>query len=198
VNTSAGFSDAYIEIETATTHSHGPGGDHSHAGTAFTTWLDLTQATEQARAIKNALMKRRPDQAEVFEQNFNLLAQELRELDTELRAVLKDVDVPLLASHPVYQYLARAYGLDLRSVTWEPGEVPPGGEWVALQTLLNEHPARVMLWEDSPIPETARRLQTLGIDVVVFSPAGNRPEAGDFMTVMQENLQRLEAAISAP
>ena len=198
VNTSASFSDAYIEIEAATTHSHGPGGDHSHAGTAFTTWLDITQATEQARAIKAALVKRRPDQAEVFEQNFNLLAQELRELDTELRSLLKDVDAPLLASHPVYQYLARAYKLDLRSVTWEPDDVPADGEWVALQALLKEHPARVMLWEDGPNPETVTRLQTLGIDVVVFSPAGNRPKAGDFMSVMQENLQRLEAAISVP
>jgi len=41
------------------------------------------------------------------------------------------------------------------------------------------------------------RLQTLGIDVVVFSPAANRPKADDFMTVMQENLQQLEAAISS-
>ena len=198
VSTSAGFSDAFIEIEATTTHSHGPGGEHSHAGTAFTTWLDFTQAVGQARAIKNALVKRRPDQADVFEQNFNLLAQELRELDTDLRLLLEKVDVPLLASHPVYQYLARAYRLDLHSVTWEPDEVPSAGEWVALQALLKEHPARVMLWEDGPNQETVVRLQTFGIDVVVFSPAGNRPEAGDFMSVMRENLQRLEAAISAP
>ena len=191
VNTSAGFSDAYIGIETTTTHSHGPGGDHSHAGTAVTTWLDFTQAREQARAIRNALVKRRPDQAEAFEQNFNLLAQELRELDSELRSLLKDVEVPLLASHPVYQYMARAYGLDLHSVTWEPDEVPPDREWVALQALLNDHPARVMLWEDTPQPQTVSRLQTLGVAVVVFRPCANRPETGDFMSVMEENLQRL-------
>jgi zinc transport system substrate-binding protein len=30
----------------------------------------------------------------------------------------------LLASHPVYQYLARRYGLNLRSLVWETDEVP--------------------------------------------------------------------------
>ena len=80
---------------------------------------------------------------------------------------------------------------------WEPDALPPDAEWAALQSLLDAHPARVMLWEGAPVQETATRLQSLGIDVVVFSPAGNRPEAGDFMTVMQENLQQLEAAISS-
>ena len=28
-----------------------PGGDHSHSGTAFTTWLDFSQAAQQAEAI---------------------------------------------------------------------------------------------------------------------------------------------------
>ena len=197
VNTSAGFSDAYIEIETTTTHSHGPGGDHSHAGTAFTTWLDFTQAVEQARAIKAALVKRRPDQAEAFEQNFNLLAQELRELDTDLRATLENVNAPILASHPVYQYLARAYTLNIRSVTWEPDEVPPDEEWGAQQALLNDHLAHIMLWEDSPEPETVSRLQTLGIEVVVFSPAAKPPEVGNFLSIMQDNLEQIRARVAA-
>ena len=196
VNTSAGFSDQYIAIETTTTHSHGPSGDHSHAGTAFTTWLDFTQAVEQARAIKAALVTRRPDQAAAFEDNFNLLAQELRALDTELRTLLKNIDVPILASHPVYQYLARAYELNLHSVTWEPDEVPPDDAWGALQTLLKVHPARVMLWEAVPAQETIGRLQALGVDVVVFNQAANRPEVGDFISVMQENLEQLNTKLA--
>ena len=48
VDTSATFRDRYIQVDGAATHSHGPNGDHSHAGTAFTTWLDLELAHAQA------------------------------------------------------------------------------------------------------------------------------------------------------
>jgi zinc transport system substrate-binding protein len=192
VNTSAAFQDNYIEIETTTTHSHGPAGDHSHAGTAFTTWLDFTQALEQARVIRDALVKLRPDLADSFERGFNLLEHELLALDAELKSVVNNHPLPVLASHPVYQYLARGYGLNLRSVTWEPDELPSTEQWIAFRSLLAGHPARWMLWEDNPDAEIVMRLQSLDVDVVVFNPCANKPEAGDFMSVMHENLQRLK------
>mgnify|MGYP001814144996 FL=1 len=70
VNTSAGFADSYIQVEQTKTHRHGPGGEHSHAGTAFTTWLDFSQAIEQARAIKQALNRKHPEQSDTFQRNF--------------------------------------------------------------------------------------------------------------------------------
>jgi len=38
VDTSRSFKDKLIHIETEVTHSHGPVGERSHSGTAFTTW----------------------------------------------------------------------------------------------------------------------------------------------------------------
>ena len=37
VDTSRAFADKYIQAPSAVTHSHGPGGEHAHSGTAFTT-----------------------------------------------------------------------------------------------------------------------------------------------------------------
>ena len=71
VNTSAGFENRYISEESAVTHSHGPGGEHSHEGTAFTTWLDPTLAVEHARAIKDAFTERWPDHAQEFAFQYN-------------------------------------------------------------------------------------------------------------------------------
>jgi len=59
VNTSAKFKDQYITAEEVITHSHGPGGEHSHASVIFTTWLDFSQAVEQAKAVKDALIAAR-------------------------------------------------------------------------------------------------------------------------------------------
>ena len=57
VNTSRAFKESYIEVVDAVTHSHGMSGDHSHPGTAFTTWLDLEQAAAQAKAVMEALTR---------------------------------------------------------------------------------------------------------------------------------------------
>ena len=58
VDTSAGFRERLIETHGGETHSHGRAGERSHAGTAFTTWLDFSRASEQARAVRDALFRR--------------------------------------------------------------------------------------------------------------------------------------------
>ena len=63
------------------------------------------------------------------------------------------------------------------------------------RAILSEHPARWMLWEAEPLPDTVGRLRELGVASVVFDPAGNRPGEGDYLSVMQANLDRLEAAL---
>jgi len=193
VDTSAGFRDRYIEMEDGVTHSHGREGDHSHAGAAFTTWLDLSQAIQQARAVQDALSSRMPDQANTFTANFHALERDLLDLDARLKSItVRDPAQPLLASHPVYQYISRRYSLNLKSVMWEPDAMPPESEWHALAELRKEHPATWMLWEGEPAPEIGERLQALGVQGIIFAPCGNRPETGDFLSVMSNNLSNME------
>jgi len=195
VDTSHAFRQRLIAIENATTHSHGPSGAHAHAGTAFVTWLDPAQATAQARAVEAAFAHARPEKAKHFAAGLNRLVADLEALDRDLDVAFKPLaSAPLLASHPIYHYLARRYGLNLRSVTWEPDEVPGAAEWRALETSLKRHPAQVMFWEGAPHAETASRLKALGIRTVVFDPAANVPPSGDFLGVMRENLANVRAA----
>jgi zinc transport system substrate-binding protein len=196
VDTSHGFRDRYIATQGVTAHSHSGSAKHSHTGTAFVTWLDLDLAREQARAIADALIGSRPASREAFEARFARLATELEQLDTELRQAFAPlVGQPLLASHPVYQYLARRYELDLQSVTWEPDTDPGAGAWQELEQLHESHPARWMLWEAAPREETASRLLALGIGSIVFDPCPNRPASGDFGSTMRANLEAVETAL---
>ena len=193
VNTSVAFRDEYIEIKESATHSHGPGGEHSHTGTAFTTWLDPVLATMQARAIRDALTRKRPALKDAFEQNYQQVAQELRALDASISAIVaKQPRQPLLASHPVYQYLARRYNLNLQSVTWEADTMPAESQWQAIAELLSEHPARRMLWEAQPLAEIEQRLRSLAVHGAVFNPCATRPAEGDYLSVMHRNIQNLE------
>lgn len=195
VDTSKAFNANLIHIETNVTHSHGPKGDHSHGGTAFTTWLDFSQAALQAEAIYKALFRKMPTRKDYFAKNFEELKGELLELDKQMKEIGKRLaGAPLLASHPIYQYLARRYNLNIRMVMWEPGEDPGQHEWLHLQEVAKEHPAKWMIWEAEPLPVSVDKLKSMGISSTVFAPSMNKPDTGDFMDVMHKNVLNLRNA----
>ncbi len=199
VDTSAALADQLIPVHDTVTHSHGPGGDHSHQGAAFTTGLDMDFAVGQARAVFDALVRLRPENESVFRERLSDLEKDLGELDKRLQDVAERIgDRPLVFSHPVYQYLVRGYGLNGRSVHWEPDELPGNDQWRELSGLLAAHAAAWMIWEDEPLPDTVNRLEGLGIKSLVFRPCGNRPAEGSFVSVMLDNVAALEQAFPAP
>ena len=194
VDTSKSFRDKYIAIDSGATHSHGPEGDHSHSGTAFTTWLDLSLASRQAESILQALSKKLPGHQAELRSNFEALEADLTELHDRLHQLSKsDPAMKLLGSHPVYQYLARGYGMSIHMLMWEPDELPPESQWRDLQTFIGNHPVSWMLWEGPPLQESISRLEEMGIRSLVYSPCFNRPEQGNFLSVMQQNIDNLSA-----
>lgn len=196
VNTSAGFADQYLASADAVTHSHGPGGAHEHGAVDFNTWLDPNLALRHAASVRASLLRLLPGEAEAIGERFAGLGRDLQALDTEWTQVSEVLgDRPLLASHPVYGYLARQYGWKLVSLHWEPDTLPPEAEWEKLAELLRRHPARIMLWEDEPLPETRLRMESLGLGVAVFHPCGNRPPAGDYVSAMKANAGRLRELV---
>ncbi len=193
LNTSREFAERSIPIDGSITHSHGPAGAHEHAGTAFTTWLDPALAVLQARTIKEALERLRPDLRQVFETGFRELERDLLDLDRKLEELFSAKrEQPLMVSHPVYQYFSRRYRLNVKSVHWEPDEMPTPEMWQEMSEVLAGHPAKWMLWERPPRTDVARKLRELGMESVVFSPCGNAPEKGDFLLVMRQNLENLK------
>jgi zinc transport system substrate-binding protein len=197
VDTSARFAERLIPLEEGVTHQHGPQGAHSHLGYAFTVWLDPGLALEQAASVAQAFASARPQWREHIDANFDALAADLRALEARLGAVARELGgAPILFSHPVYQYFERRFQLNGRSLHWEPDDPPSERSWRELDAILESHPARLLLWEDEPLPATARRLDALGIRSVVFAPCGNAPAQGDWLSVMIDNAARLERAAS--
>ena len=194
INTSAAFAADYIAVQEEVTHTHGPEGEHSHAGTAFTTWLDFSFAAKQALAVGEAMARRWPEHSTDFETTTEALMQELQALDDEVSTIVAGKRQPLVASHPVYQYFARRYGVNMQSVLWEPDAAPSEVQWRELGALLARVSARWMVWEAEPLPATARRLRDAGVETIVFDPCGARPASGDFMAVMRANLDALQRA----
>jgi len=177
----------------ATTHSHGTEGEHAHEGLAFTTWLDLSLAAKQAEAVFEAFARKQPQQKDLFRANYLALEKDLLALDGRIKAIvsLKDT-VPIIFSHPVYEYFEKAYGLNGRSVHWEPDQDPTPGQVTELNKLLENHLAKWMIWEATPIKSAVDVLEAKGIQNVVFDPCGKMPFDSDFLTVMQQNVSNFE------
>jgi zinc transport system substrate-binding protein len=195
VDTSAKFKDRFIIAEEVVTHSHGGEGAHAHESLAFTTWLDFDLAAKQAGVVMAALSRKKPVAKDFFKKNYAALEHDLLALDDEMKSIVaKNPLSPLVASHPVYDYFANRYKLNIKSVHWEPDEMPNNSQWIELQRMLKEHPAKWMIWEGAPDPASVEKLKSAGINSLVFDPCGNIPDQGDFMSVMRQNGESLKPA----
>jgi zinc transport system substrate-binding protein len=192
VDTTAGVRERLIAIETAVTHSHGTEGEHEHTGTAFTTWLDPTLFTEQARAVGAALERTWPEQAGLFADRLTALVSDLEKLDAEQEAATAGADErPVVFSHPVYQYLAKRYALAGDSVHWEPDQAPDSRQWAELEHLRDHTKPEWMIWEAPSLAETITRLEEAGMRSVVVDPCATPPAEGDLLDAMRRNAEAL-------
>ena len=183
-NSSKNLKEKFITIKDAVVHEHN-GEKHSHDGTDFNTWLDFDLFLLQAQNIKDKLKELIPNSEVNFDANLKALSSEITELKNEF-AKVTEKEKTFYASHPVYNYFGRQYGLDIKNFHWEPEEMPSDEEWQKLESM-KAH-SKYMLWEDEPIEEIKKKLISMGIKVIVFRTCGNKPPTGDFIKEMKNNL----------
>lgn len=180
-------------------HQHGPEGDgvHHHAHWASYTWLDPNHARDQAVAIGTAMRG-------------TLLAVELQGMSTRMDALVKQLSVlcnqaakistlqvpSVIASEPVYQYLAAACSLDMHEADWHWNEPQPHDGMDGLRNLIEATGARHLLVPEAPTSERLEVLRGLGLEPVVIMPLADPPSpqsTESFVDLMKRNLDRIEA-----
>jgi zinc transport system substrate-binding protein len=159
--------------------------------------MDLSLAIQQAEAVKNALSARRPQHRAIFENNYNALAADLKNLDTGFRSLRADASLPEpVFSHPVYQYFQKAYGLKGTSLHWEP-ETPLNHDMLhEIDHLKKEAGIGLMIWERPPLPASAQALALKGIPSAVIQTIAGTPAEGDFLIQMEVNLKTLKSILN--
>lgn len=194
VDTSRGLEDRFIETASIT-HSHGDGGEHSHEGTASYTWLDPSLAVAQAQAIAEAIKARALAEPAAVDDRMAELAEELSALDTASRGTLQNVtDTVFIATHPRYQYLARAYGLNILALEWDAGAMPDDEQLAELEALTKESAATVLIWEAEPPAAAMDAASSLGLENVVFPPMAVPPLSTSLPETFGSSVQALAEA----
>lgn len=200
VDTTAPIKDDLIRSEHGVTHAHGPEGEHVHEGEYDGhVWLNPLLAIQQATVIRDALLQRLPDQRETIEENFAALIADLNALDERLRTLKPRVTATtLVANHPAYDYLAGQYGWNVTSFHFEPDAMPDDEALAELRAFQQENNATLILWESEPAAPIAEAMENLfGLKSVVYAPGERVASGEDYLSVMQANLDRLEAALPA-
>ncbi|MAB71892.1 MAG: hypothetical protein CMJ54_05250 [Planctomycetaceae bacterium] len=192
VDTTAAIRNILIETEEGPVHAHGPDGEHTHRGTASTTWLDPELAIAQSAAVEKALAELMPAHQDQFRSNRGVLIRELQERAAAIeQAVNTNPDRPVIFSRPVYQYLARRFRMNGETLDWD-GRTPPDAEALAmLDETLERHPAAWMIWPEAPAESVVAALKERGVTCVAVPIAGAPPTDGDLLTSMDTGAEAL-------
>ena len=82
-------------------------------------WMNPQNGLIYIENIKNALVELIPEEAEVFEFNYQLYEQQLKDMDQKIESMIQSIDPDkrvLITSHDAFQYFGRRYGLELESI----------------------------------------------------------------------------------
>lgn len=176
------------------THSHGAGGAHSHVGTDPHTWSDPELFALQAAAVGRALTEADPGGAAEYEAALGRLRADLEALSASYRQVLHPPEgLRLAASHPAFNYLARRYGLEIRSFGFEPSEAPDEAALAELSAWAAGEGPVALLWE-APPSDAARAAFPPQVRHVYIDPLEQPPEGGayDYLGQARANVARFK------
>lgn len=196
VDSAAGIDFIHLEGET---HSHGKGGEHSHAGIDPHTWSDPLAYYQQAEAVHAALVRARPDRQAELDANLAALKADLDTLHRELTdATAPGMSIELAANHPAFNYLARRYGLRIHSFDFDPEDRLPTDHRAAFDAWAEgrERPLH-LLWE-SPPTDAVRRALPAGILHITIDPLEQPPERGsyDYLAQARQNVTTFRTIFS--
>lgn len=197
LDTSKGFREAFIRHKSPIRHTHG-GKEHTHFDIDGHVWLDPSQARQQADAIHAALSGRYPRHKEAYAAGHEALVSDLDALDAAFRGLGElAADMWIYTAHPTYAYPARRYGWRLVDLDLDPDRVPAAEELAVVAKKLKYKPGRYLWWERAPSEAVAKAIrEKTGLESTVFSPCTSTPPEGDYLSVMQANLERARPAFA--
>lgn len=176
---------------------------HSHSIDPHV-WLNPKLAKQQAKAIRDALVEIDPDNAEIYNGNFENVAKQMDELDDKLREVIASADrKEVVVSHAAFGYLTEQYGLKQIPVSGlSPSDEPTQQELQAIIEYAKEHDIRYILFDTLGNTKMAEVVKSeLGAEALTLSTLENLKkeelERGDnYFTIMEQNIENLEKALS--
>lgn len=163
-------------------------------------WLDPVLFQDLVGKISDGLSEADPEAAEEYAGRAEALNNELAELDSRFEEGLRNCQVTeMIVSHEAFGYLAQRYGLEQFGLAGlEPEGEPTAAALQEAVELLRSEGARAVFFEASL--EAQRIAESVaadaGVDALPLNTLESRPAQGDYLSVMEENLESLRKGLA--
>ncbi|WP_018923891.1 metal ABC transporter solute-binding protein, Zn/Mn family [Salsuginibacillus kocurii] len=195
-----GHEDDHDHDEEGHDHDH----DHDHGDYDPHVWLDPVLALEMAENIKNGLVDVRPEQEELFEENFEELKSELEQLDEDFENMVTAADHDtFIVSHAGYGYWEDRYGLHQVGISGvSPTNEPSQQQLEGIIEDIEENDIEYIYFEQNIPNDIAEVVQDeAGVDgldlhnleVLVEEDVENDE---DYISLMEQNIENLESGLN--
>jgi len=164
---------------------------HAYGNTHY--WLDPANAGPITAAIRDALAKLRPEDAQFFEANRSAFIAVLTRRIEDWKAALAPFrGAKMVVMHDSWSYFAAAFGLQVVAAAEpQPGVPPSPAELAALFQRMREGRVKVLVADPHSNPALVRQIAaSSGAHPVTLAPSG-----GDYIRLFDENVSRLAAAL---
>jgi zinc transport system substrate-binding protein len=178
-------------------HSGDDGHDHGDTDPHF--WQDPLLMADLADAVADGLAEVDADGAATYRANADELRTELEELDAEFTEGLAGCERDtVVVSHEAFGYLER-YGLHFEGIAGlSPDAEPTPAVLAELEELIASEGITTVFSERLASPAMAESLAAdTGVETAVLDPIegpGDGEDAGDYVALMQQNLEALRRA----
>jgi zinc/manganese transport system substrate-binding protein len=205
----AGYDDFVSKLLSSTSHKGRvvlTVADLLHAGNNANPhlWYDLPRVPEVARAIESALADAEPNDRSLFEANLATFLASLAPLDRIIDTIkTKYPNAPVAYTERVPGYLLAAAGLNIATPPGfaqaiEDGNEPSAGDTQAMDDLMTNHRARVLLYNAQATSAVTQHVQDLarsaGVPVVAVTETMPKNEP-TFQSWQQHQLEALLRAL---
>ncbi|MCM3638177.1 zinc ABC transporter substrate-binding protein [Sporosarcina luteola] len=177
---------------------------HDHGQFDPHVWISPKLSIELATSIKEALISNMPDQQEAFEKNFDLLEDDLMELDERFKEMANRASSKtFFVSHAAFGYIADEYGLHQVAIAGLNSQSEPSQKQLAtIVEEAKEKNVNYILFEQnvsSKLTEVIRK--EIGAESLMLHNLGVLTQEDiknneTYFTLMERNLNVLEKALS--
>lgn len=157
-------------------------------------WMSLMGAENEARNIKDALIKADPSNKDYYEKNYTDFSKDLETLSNEYGLKFQEVtNKNFVTGHAAFAYLCRDYGLKQNSVedTFAEGE-PSAKKLKELTDYCKKNNIKTIFVEDMVSPKVSDTLaKEVGAKVQKIHTIESKEDGKDYIQCMRENLEMI-------
>lgn len=196
--------EAFLESHHEHGHeeAHSDEEEHDHGSMDPHIWLSPSLASDMALSVKTALTELSPDNADMYNENYEALKADIEQLDEQLTQISSDpVNTDVFISHESIGYLAHQYGFNQVGINGLSNQEPSQQELTEIIDSINAEDIPYILYEPnvtSTVTDVIRN--ETNAEPLYFnnleSLANNDPEDATYQSIMEKNIESLDKALN--